>query len=106
LVAPAVLRGLIIRIRGKIVSAESDVHSRRDALVVAGLLVALGILWLLLKLYWQGALLVAAAGAVAFFAGRAAPAAEPAKKSESPRKTSKKVAGETSSRQKKRKRKR
>lgn len=43
---------------------------RRDALWAAGVLAALGVLWLILRLYWQGALILGAAAALWAFGRR------------------------------------
>jgi hypothetical protein len=45
---------------------EAQTTGHRDALIAAGALLALGILWIFLKLFWQGALLVVIAAAVAY----------------------------------------
>lgn len=88
------------------VSAASEIRTSRDALVAAGLLGTLGVLWLVLKLFWQGALLLVAAGLVAWFARRGARATAPPAKSDQADSKTKRVAAETPSRQKKRRRKR
>jgi len=44
--------------------AHSQPSHGKDAWTALGVLLALGVLWLFLKLYWQGALLVVAAVAL------------------------------------------
>jgi hypothetical protein len=51
----------------KAMETEAQTTGHRDALIAAGALLALGILWITLRLVWQGALLVAAALVVAYF---------------------------------------
>ncbi len=51
-------------------NTETKSSVRKDALVATLVLAALGVLWLVFGLYWQGLLLLAAAGAVAFLGAR------------------------------------
>ena len=45
---------------------EAQTTGHRDALIVAGALLALGILWIFFNLLWQGALLVVVAASVGY----------------------------------------
>lgn len=47
---------------------DDTVH-RRDALIASGLLAGIAVLWLVLRLWWQGAFILCAAGAL-FVLGR------------------------------------
>ena len=48
-------------------NAEARPTDRRDALAATIALGVLGVLWIVLRLYWQGAILLAAAGLLAYF---------------------------------------
>ncbi len=49
-------------------NTEAKPSVRRDALVAAVAIAALGLLWLVFRLYWQGLLLLVAAGLIAYLA--------------------------------------
>ncbi len=60
---------------------------RRDAFAAAAALLMLGLLWVVLRLYWQGALLLAAGVALGYFGGyrtRSTDASEAASSESSP----------------------
>lgn len=47
-------------------STEAKPTVRKDALVATLVIAALGLLWIVFRLYWQGLLLLLSAGAVAY----------------------------------------
>jgi hypothetical protein len=53
-------------------NTEANPSVRTDALVATIVLAALGLLWLVFRLYWQGLLLLVAAGGVAYLGVRRA----------------------------------
>lgn len=87
-------------------NTEAKPTVRKDALVATITLGALGLLWIVFRLYWQGLLLLAAASAVGYLAAWrardrvAAPAPKPAPAEAPP----KRARAEKSRRTKKRKR--
>jgi len=59
-------------------NTEAKPSVRKDALVATLVLASLGVLWLVFRLYWQGLLLLVAAGLVAYLgAVRSRDKAEP-----------------------------
>lgn len=74
---------------------EASPRHRRDSFIVAGALALLGCLWLALRLYWQGALLVGAALALGAHGRRlgAQPLAKPGRpaRGEAPEASAQKV---------------
>ena len=65
-------------------NTEANISDRRDAQVAGIILGALGILWLVLRLYWQGALLICAAGLLVALVMRRREDSEPSTSDQAP----------------------